>query len=164
MQIQAFYWWEVCGLLAAFNAFVRSVCNSTSLALSPSDHAVGACAYCCVPSCHFIVAFGFDCFRVVLFKECIVYQRLERHSGCRECASSSTVIKKVQETGCSLQNHAVLPQQLSSDTQGLIHKTELQALKGSPSERSQSVLEVSYPGSQREKDTFAILGVSASAL
>lgn len=106
----------------------------------------------------------FDCFRVVLFKECIVHQRPERHSGCRECASSSTVIKKVQETGCSLQNHAVLPQQLSSDTQGLIHKTELQALKGSPSERSQSVLEVSYPGSQREKDTFAILGVSARAL
>lgn len=122
-EIQAFNCWEICGLPAVFSAFVRSMCNSTSLSLSPSDHAAAACAYCCVSSCHFVVAFGFDCFEVVLFEVSTVHQRLEMHSAHSERARSSTVIKNVQETGRSLHNHAVLPRQLSSDTQGLIHKT-----------------------------------------
>lgn len=110
---------DVWGLLAAFSAFVKSRRNSASVVLLPFDPAAAACAYCWVSSCHCIVAFGFSCFRIVFFKVSTMHQRLEMHSACRECTSSSTVIKEVQETEHSLRNHAVLPHELSSDTQGL---------------------------------------------
>lgn len=90
MQTQAFRWWKMRGLLASLGASMRSMCNSASVTLSPSEHAV-LLVLSALSSCH-VTCFWF-CFGVVLFRVSIVYERLEMHSACRGCTRSSTVIK-----------------------------------------------------------------------